>query len=60
MHCFSFRSTGLLKAADALAGFPLLRFSFGKTNNNQNSSLISPLKTIGAVLCFHVVASDSP
>jgi hypothetical protein len=60
MHCFFFRSTGLLTAADARAGFFPLRFSFGKTNNNQNSSLISPLKTVGAVLCFHVVASDSP
>jgi hypothetical protein len=60
MHCFSFRSTGQLKAADARAGFSPLRFSFGKTNNNQNSTLISPLKTVGAVLCFQVIASDSP
>jgi len=60
MHCFFFRSTGLLKAADVDAGFFPLRVSFGKTNNNQNSSLISPLKTVGGVLCFLVVALDSP
>ncbi len=60
MHCFSFRSTGLLKAADALAGFSHLRVSFGKTKNNQNRSSISPLKTAGQVPHVQVFAADSP
>jgi hypothetical protein len=60
MHCFSFRSTGAHTAANAQAGISHLRFSFGKTYSNQNSSLISPLKTAGAALCFLGIASDSP
>ncbi|HOE75144.1 MAG TPA: hypothetical protein PLK07_00910, partial [Rectinema sp.] len=60
MHCFSFRNTGLLMAAYASAGFSLPCFSFGKTKNNQNSSLISPLKTLEANMCLQDFATDSP
>jgi len=50
----------LLMAAYASAGFSLPCFSFGKTKNNQNSSMISPLKTLGANMCLQAFATDSP